>query len=173
MNLRQHTLMIRIVAMVVLLAVLSFSLACYGQFPLTKAVYHFNGDVTDNELGQSLLFWVFIILPVYWFASLGDAIIFNLIEFWTGDTLDIASANDVSPNTTVALLDDGATLRVTNGDAGVLTTEIAPGTFEVADLDGNVTGIVHRTDAGGLELCDANGNVLQSFTADQLAALAM
>jgi hypothetical protein len=58
---------------------------CYGTFPLTKTVYEFNGKVTDSKVVHSLVFWGFVILPVYDIAILGDAIVFNLIEFWTGD----------------------------------------------------------------------------------------
>ncbi|HOR28799.1 MAG TPA: DUF3332 family protein [Candidatus Sumerlaeota bacterium] len=71
--------------------------SCYGRFPLTHAVYDFNGEI-GNDAGnaekwvESALFWVFVILPVYQLASLGDAIIFNVIEFWTGDTLRIGAA---------------------------------------------------------------------------------
>ncbi|NUP89532.1 MAG: DUF3332 family protein [Candidatus Sumerlaeia bacterium] len=83
----------RALTTLLLVTVLVFAMGCYGSFPLTHAVYNFNGEVTDNSIGQQLVFWVFIILPVYGIAQLGDAIIFNLIEFWTGETLDIGQAD--------------------------------------------------------------------------------
>lgn len=56
---------------------------CYGTFPLSKAVHKFNGAF-DNKWVQTGIFWGFVILPVYHFAALGDALVLNAIEFWTG-----------------------------------------------------------------------------------------
>jgi len=56
---------------------------CYGTFALTKAVYKFNG-ATDSKALQTGAFWLFLVLPVYNFAVLGDVLVLNVIEFWTG-----------------------------------------------------------------------------------------
>ena len=85
----RRTLWVQATCGLLIIALLALSLGCYGTFPLTKAVYEFNGDVTENELGQSLLMWGFIIIPVYSCAMLGDGIIFNLIEFWSGESLQL------------------------------------------------------------------------------------
>lgn len=57
---------------------------CYGPFNLTKKVHKWNGDVSDNKWVNEAAFLGLVILPVYVFATLGDAIIFNSIEFWGG-----------------------------------------------------------------------------------------
>ncbi len=154
-----HPLWVRIVATLVVAAMLAMALGCYGNFPLTKAVYHFNGDVTDNELAQSILFWVFVILPVYGLANLGDVLIFNLIEFWSGETLDVSQA------------DGDRAITVTLGESAtpIESVEVAPGLFEVRDAIGTVLGTVHRTDAGDLELCDTEGAVVRTITSTQIA----
>jgi hypothetical protein len=67
--------------------VLSFALimqtGCYGSFSLTKKVYEFNGNVGDKFI-NTVVFWVLNIVPVYSIAVFLDAVLFNLIEFWTG-----------------------------------------------------------------------------------------
>jgi len=140
---------------------------CYGRFPLTKAVYHFNGDVTDDELLQSLLFWLFIILPVYNLAMLGDAIIFNLIEFWTGETLDISAVDrqgDVTVTLAPAATEGQAWLTVTrDGEPPVRTrlvrTEV--GTIEARSEEGALTGRLMMADDGSILLADAEGKIMR------------
>lgn len=56
---------------------------CFGEFALTRKVYEFHDGISDNKFIKSLLFWI----PgglVYWIAGAADAVIFNLIEFWSG-----------------------------------------------------------------------------------------
>jgi hypothetical protein len=169
---------IRAVSAVLIVALMAFALGCYGSFPLTHAVYQFNGDAIDNSLGQTLLFWVFIILPVYWFAMLGDAVIFNLIEFWTGESLDVGQTVTTHGQyqTAMTVSDDGTTLTMTTTKDGAVvaqcqSVQVAPGTFEMRAADGTVVGTVHRTAAGDLELCNASGAVMRVITASQIADL--
>lgn len=66
------------------LVVLTTSLqSCIGSFSLTKKVYQFNKGV-GNKWIQELVFLVFCAIPVYSIAVFVDAVILNLIEFWTG-----------------------------------------------------------------------------------------
>ncbi|MBN1475152.1 DUF3332 family protein [Candidatus Sumerlaeota bacterium] len=169
--------LMRSIGTVLLVAFTISSFACFGQFPLTHMVYEVNGDITDNELGQSIIMWVFLILPVYWFAMLGDALIFNLIEFWTGEAPIQAGVvqSDGLYETAMTVSEDGTTMTMTLSREGsviseVTSVEIAPGLYEMRDADGLVVGLVQRTAEGNLDLCDAEGNVLRTITADQIAA---
>ena len=65
----------------------AMSSGCMGSFALTKAVYHFNDTVTGNKIVNNVIFWVLAILPVYELAVMGDVVILNTIEFWTGAKL--------------------------------------------------------------------------------------
>lgn len=56
---------------------------CYGGFNLTKKVHTWNGQVS-NKWVNTLIFWAFIIIPVYEVCTFVDAIVFNVIEFWSG-----------------------------------------------------------------------------------------
>jgi hypothetical protein len=60
------------------------SAGCWGSFSLTNKLYRFNDGVSDSKWIKWLLFLGLIILPVYSLFILGDAIIFNTIEFFTG-----------------------------------------------------------------------------------------
>jgi hypothetical protein len=153
-------------------------IGCYGEFPLTKLVYDLNGDISDNGIIQSIVMWVFIILPVYGIAMLGDAVIFNLIEFWTGDTVNLSTMNvdDGLYQTAINVSEDGSALTMTvtrQGDlvAELTSLEVAPGQFEMRDATGTLVGLVNHSAAGDLELCDAEGQVLRLITAEQIAAL--
>lgn len=109
---------------------------CFGNFPMTKAVYHGNGNVyssvegdnTQRKMAQSAVMWVFI--PVYVVASVGDMVVFNLIEFWTGSRTEVSYNNEANNDTAVALIPSR------NGREAVLTV----------GRNGNLTG------GGGIQI---------------------
>ena len=72
-----------------ILACLMFSIiilqsGCFGQFQLVKAVYNWNDDISQDKFVKTLFFWVLNIIPVYGIAGFIDAVILNVIEFWSG-----------------------------------------------------------------------------------------
>lgn len=153
---------------------------CYGKFPLTKAVYKLNGNITNNKIIHSIIFWIFIILPVYDLAFLVDAIILNLIEFWTGASLDVSSV-EMDDGTRVTLAPDGddgktAVLTVEKPDGTVQTTRferVSDTQMNVLDGRGDVAGYIYRTADGGMRLCDAAGDTVRTIEAADLQALAL
>jgi Domain of unknown function (DUF3332) len=172
----RRSALMRSICTVLLVAFAITSFACFGQFPLTHIVYQANGEITDNDLGQSIILWVFLILPVYWFAMLGDALIFNLIEFWSGENPIQAGVvqSDGLYETAMTVSEDGSTMTMTISREGsvvseVTSVEVAPGVYELRDTEGLVLGLVQRTAEGNLDLCDAEGNVLRTISADQIA----
>ena len=56
---------------------------CFGSFSLTRKVWEFNKEVGD-KIVQEAVFLVMVIIPVYEVCSFVDAVILNLVEFWTG-----------------------------------------------------------------------------------------
>lgn len=75
----------KIVTFLVAASVAATSLqGCYGNMALTKKVYKINGEV-GNKYIRSLVSWVFVIVPVYGVSVLADFILFNTIEFWSGN----------------------------------------------------------------------------------------
>jgi hypothetical protein len=66
--------------------------ACFGKFPLIRKLYSFNESIADKGtlLGRfinNLVYWVMLFFPIYGIAGLIDGLIFNLIEFWTGNQI--------------------------------------------------------------------------------------
>jgi len=157
------------IALLALLAILPTMGGCYGRFPLTKAVYKFNGEVSDNTTVQNIFFWVLIILPVYELCNLGDAIIFNLVEYWTGDPVNLSSAEN-QDGSVVALepTEDGKELKLTVTKEGKVIAEtrfvkIGESTFEVRDARNRIAGMVIRQEDGSFNLTDAKGNVVKTI----------
>jgi len=59
--------------------------SCMGKFALIKTLYKWNEKATGNKFLDNALFWILNIVPVYGTAAFVDAVILNLIEFWTGE----------------------------------------------------------------------------------------
>ena len=78
------------IALVLVAAVGAFSAGCFGKFQLTRKVYDLNQSI-DEKYVRSAATWVFVIVQVYTVAALIDLIVFNVIEFWTGEN-PVASA---------------------------------------------------------------------------------
>ncbi|MBP2673274.1 MAG: hypothetical protein H6Q84_114 [Deltaproteobacteria bacterium] len=69
---------------VLLAAILcAFSAGCFGKFQMTRTMYDVNRSVEQPYL-RSAVTWVFL-LPVYGLTGLLDFLVFNTIEFWTGE----------------------------------------------------------------------------------------
>jgi hypothetical protein len=73
----------KLTALVVVLCVGMLTTSCYGPFNLTRKLHHWNGTI-DGKWGNEGVFLLVAIIPVYGICMLGDALIFNSIEFWGG-----------------------------------------------------------------------------------------
>ena len=73
------------IALVLVAAVGTLSAGCFGKFQLTRKVYDINRSI-DEKYVRSAATWVFVIVQVYTVAALLDLIVFNVIEFWTGES---------------------------------------------------------------------------------------
>jgi len=74
----------KLILLIVLVSLLTLSMTgCFGNFSLTKKLYQFNGSLGNNFV-NTIVMWAMYIVPVYGIAIFVDAVILNLIEFWTG-----------------------------------------------------------------------------------------
>lgn len=160
-----------------LLAMAPIVTGCYGRFPLTRNVYDFNGEVSDVKIVQTIVMWVLVIVPVYGIAMLADLIVFNLIEFWSGEPVNLGKVTgEDGTQYVLEPSEDGkaAVLTVSRGDR-VLTTvsfvKVSDTKFEVRDAEGRLAGMVVRTPEGGFNLTDARGRTIRTISADQIASL--
>ena len=58
---------------------------CLGRFATFNKLSDWNQTVTDNKFVNEIVFLAMNIIPVYGVALFADAVIFNSIEFWTGE----------------------------------------------------------------------------------------
>ena len=72
------------IAIVLVAAVGALSSGCFGNFQLTRKVYDMNKSIDDKYV-RSAATWIFVIVQVYTVVALLDLIVFNVIEFWTGE----------------------------------------------------------------------------------------
>ncbi len=63
----------------------TFLTGCFGSFKAFNNLRNWNSNVTDNKWANELIFLVLWIVPVYGLFVLGDLLIFNTVEFWSGD----------------------------------------------------------------------------------------
>jgi hypothetical protein len=136
------------------------SSACFGSFQATKKVYAFNKGVGDKWVVE-VVFLAMNIVPVYSIAAFADAVVFNSIEFWTGE----------NPMSSVSLSEqqDGTSIRQTrtvSGDTRMMTLEEIKAGQVVS-----TTTISHKTgtDLVSLETKFADGRV-ESRTITQTEA---
>ncbi len=103
------------------LLALSFLFAgCYGPFRLTRKLHQWNGEV-GSKWANEVVFIVLVWTPVYGLATLGDALIFNSIEFWTGENpIDSAKADSR----------DAKTKWIARGEAKARLTHVASASGE-------------------------------------------
>jgi hypothetical protein len=98
------------IALVLVAAVGALSAGCFGKFQLTRKVYDINQSI-DEKYVRSATTWIFVIVPVYGVAALLDLIVFNVIEFWSGEN-PVASA----PVTKVYAQGNGKTVLTLSRD---------------------------------------------------------
>ncbi len=165
---RRHA---RALAFAMLISVVPMVNGCYGSFPLTTTVYELNSDVSENRWIRSITFWVFFIVPFYPLATFLDIVAFNLIEFWTGEAVDVstAQADDGTQFLLVPSEDQQeATLTITkpNGDQQIIRfVKTSDTTFDVLDQDNRVAGyVVHDAD-GTIHLQDAKHHTVRTLDA--------
>jgi hypothetical protein len=59
--------------------------SCLGSYSAFNNLREWNEDATNNKFMNNLIFWGLNIIPVYGLFFVGDTLIFNVIEFWSGD----------------------------------------------------------------------------------------
>ena len=173
-----------------LLALSLFVSGCYGPFNLTRRLYQWNSQASNEKWGKEIIFLLLALTPVYSFATLADGIVFNSLEFWTGN-------NPVDPPSGKSALPQPTTKRIARGeDAAVLTyaqTSVGPqlvieqfhrgkpagrltlaqgkGRAISSDADGNVLLTAQATPEGGVAVHNAQGQQVASYSADQVERL--
>ena len=138
-----------------------FSVSCTGPFKLTKRVHKWQTSF-ENKWVDEVAFLGCVILPVYSLSTLGDAIIFNSIEFWTGDNpMDAEAVKLEEDGQTVkmALQEDGS-IRISDGQK-VLNLERTENGVTAEDASGNVIYQAVKGEDNRVSVYDASGNLVK------------
>ena len=169
----------KLVAMLVLFAFVLTG--CFGSFNLTRKVYQFNKSQGDKWV-QEIVFIVMVVVPVYGISTFVDAIVFNSVEFWTGE--NPVAANGVKPvmiakgqSGEATLLFDGPqekiSLQITQGQSSKDLTFVSEEAGVVAkDAQGQTQFSAVTNADGSVSVYDKDAHLLKSFSPEQVAALA-
>jgi hypothetical protein len=155
-----------------LILILTVGLAgCYGPFNLTKKIYKWNGDAYKNKWATEGVFLGCAIFPVYFFSALGDAIIFNSIEFWGGknpvQAKNVKSIRVGEDQAVLSYTPETKRLRVDSFRNGKLdkTVVFEQGTegMVARDAKGTVIMTAKTIDNGMIVLSDTNGKNVGTY----------
>jgi hypothetical protein len=136
-----------------------FGAGCTGPFKLTKRIHDWQTSF-DSKWVDELAFLGCAILPVYGLCMLGDAIIFNSIEFW-GGTNPIASTHFEKDGKAVdmALRPDGS-IYVSDGRETLILERSAAG-VTAKDASGNVKFRAVKDENNLVSVYDASGALIK------------
>ena len=112
---------------------------CYGPFNLTRRLHAWNNREGDDQWEDEFLFLLLTWAPVYGLTVFADAVLFNPLQFWTGN-------NPVEPP---------------KGSHAAL-----PGIRRL-DQGGELVRAVATPD-GGIAVVDADGRIAAFYSADQV-----
>ncbi len=101
--------------------------SCIGSFSAFNGLRDWNESVTDNQFGNEIIFLALWIIPVYQFATLGDLIVFNAIEFWGGDN-------------PIAMKEGDSETRIVKSKGNTYQITATKNKFHVAIIDGKRKG---------------------------------
>jgi hypothetical protein len=167
----------------VLCLLLSFTVTgCTGSFNLTRKLYNTHRSQPEKWTDE-ILFLAFIILPVYSITTLADGLVFNSIEFWTGENpIEMVDAGDgtlklVQTDGTEAQLkldEDGKLIVVTDvtpDDPDLVTLQRVDNGLRIIDQDGELVYRSVLTEQGDYLLYNAEGRLVKNYSQDELAQL--
>ena len=157
----------KMVAMLVVAAF--FTAGCTGSFGLTKKVYEFHRGQEDKWMDE-LIFLGCVILPVYSLATLGDAIIFNTIEFWTGDNpIDKASRLESEDlKVVMKYMQEDQTVSIESADSSLVLARTDDGVIAM-DADGTILYRSVGDEKTGISIYDANDNLVEYYSPKEIA----
>jgi hypothetical protein len=83
--------------------------SCIGSFGLTNKLFDWNNTI-GSKFVNALIFFLFVIIPVYGITLAIDAIVLNTIEFWSGKS---PVAMDPGEKETQILADGNKVYKIT------------------------------------------------------------
>lgn len=147
---------------------------CTGTFQLTRKVYDFQTKPADKWVDE-VLFLAFVIIPVYGVATLVDGVVFNSIEFWTGQN-PVKFAGHGTNNGAVSK--DGVAMRYDAASKDIEVSSVATGrSFLLArtdhgvvakDREGKVLFTSVEDSGGGITVLDGSNRAIRHFSPEDV-----
>ncbi len=134
---------------------------CTGPFALTKKLHTWQTSF-EGKWVDEVAFLGCVILPAYSLSALADAVVFNSVEFWTGDNPMTASLSKDGEHVTMTSQEDGSILI--QSDAGVCVLEKSANGVCALDAEGNVLYTAKTIEGNKVQVTDAQGEVVRTFT---------
>lgn len=158
-----------------------FTTGCTGSFNMTRKVYNFHRSQTD-KWSDELCFLIVALLPVYTFATLADAIVFNSIEFWTGknpvDMSYVPPSSRIVQNGNIkyrvsynAKTEQVSVTSLAQGNNHGVIFEKTDNMITAKNEQGKVLYSSVQNQDGGVSIYDGNGKLVRNFPAGQIALL--
>ena len=161
-----------------MLALALVSSGCFGTFALTRKLYNWNATVSQDRWVREFVFIVLAWVPVYSLAGLGDAIVFNSIEFWTGENpieTPIKKKADAAQLRHIARHDAEAVLSLQGHEMTIEQFQHGrtAGSLHIAqqgdqsiatDAQGRVLFMAQTLPDGSVLIKDADGRLVKSYS---------
>lgn len=100
--------------------------SCIGSFSLSNKVLSWNNSVSSKWVNE-LIFFAMWFIPVYEICMFADVILFNSIEFWTGN--NPIAAGDV---------------KQVEGENGIYTVETTENGYNIKNEEGNEMSLIYN-----------------------------
>lgn len=158
---------------VMLLAALILS-GCVGRFNMVRKVYDFNMSAGDKWVNE-IVFLGMTILPIYSIAALADAVVFNSIEFWTGNNPVALKVIDDGEYRAVLKHKDNNTIMLSVFKSfkptAILSFEKTDAGIIAKTKDGDILYKSISDGDGGVSVLDSSDQLVKYFSADEVAQL--
>jgi len=151
--------------------------SCLGSFTLFNSVSAWNQQVTGNKFINELIFIGLNIVPIYGIAGLADTLIFNSVEFWTGEnpaaTAAVQSIDTQNGKVTIEQTKDGYAVKGENGESMNLCFDEPTQTWSVvANGESHKILAVNGNGTADLYLQDGSTTTVELNAQGMLAARA-
>jgi hypothetical protein len=132
-------------------------------------VYNAHRSQSD-KWADELIFLVCVLVPVYGIATFADAIVFNSVEFWTGEN-PIEMSKVVKQGSEEVAMSKGADSQIAVASKGSnFSLERSDRGVTAKDSKGNVIFSSKTTEDGGIAIYDSHDQLVKNYSADEVAA---
>ncbi|MEM6729997.1 MAG: DUF3332 family protein [Myxococcota bacterium] len=160
--------MLRILNRALLVVCLTFTAAtsagCLGQYALFNKVQDWNATIGDKWV-NSVVHFAFWIVPVYPITLLGDLLIINTVEFWSGSNPVGASAK-----VTIERGENEVVVSIRADDGSLYAIHSRRGEPASVYRDGSLVGSGEAADDGSWLFHDLEGQQTRVASPEELAA---